>query len=147
MQTLLDARPLGLIVVGDALVTYDERGLTADSLTRLIPATAAIAAGVTPYVIEHWGFRTGPPGPLRFTGRRWNQSQWAWVFRLIGGSATILGVTLAACLVAAIAEGLTLARSGANLWTAVGVLAIVALVSWVGSSCTSPASRHAPRGT
>lgn len=106
---------------------YDERRLTADSLTRLIPATAAIANGIPPHVIEHWGFRIGPPGPLRFTGRRWNQSQWARVFRLIGGSAAILGVTLAACLVAAIAEGLTLARSGANLWTTVGVLAIVAL--------------------
>jgi hypothetical protein len=106
MQILLDGRPLGLVVAGDALAAYDPGGLDAASLIRGMATIQRLQTALPRHVLDQWGsYRgTATSSRLRFAGPPWSSSLGGFLLRLVALSTGLLGATLAACLLAATAE-------------------------------------------
>lgn len=141
MQTLLDGRPVGLVVDRDVLLTYQESGLDAGSLRRGMTTIQRLNELVPNHVYEQWGRRrpSGPATKLRFAGRGGEISIGKLYLRWLALSTGLLGLTLAACLVGAAAEAhanqadFTPTRSLTSLLIALGVLGLAATVSGLAS--------------
>lgn len=105
MQLLLDSRPLGLVVTGDALVAYDEQGLTPESLVRGVTAVQGLLAILPGHVLDEWGTRPPSAGSrLRFAMPEWKVTAGSIVVRVLAMSFGVIALALAAALVAAAAE-------------------------------------------
>ncbi len=141
MQTLLDGRPLGLVVDRDVLLTYQATGLDAESLQRGMATIHRLNELVPEHVYDQWGLRrpAGPSSRLRFTGRAWEFSVGKLYLRWLALSTGLLGCTLATCLVGAAAEAhanqtdFTPTRSLTALLVALVVLGLVATVCGLAS--------------
>ncbi|MEU4395537.1 hypothetical protein [Kribbella sp. NPDC023855] len=105
MQLLLDARPLGLVVTGDALVAYDEQGLTPESLVRGVTAVQGFGALLPRHVVDEWGTHPQAAGSrLRFAMPERKVSTGLIVGRVLAMSFGLVALALAAALAAAAAE-------------------------------------------
>ncbi|WBQ07447.1 hypothetical protein [Kribbella sp. CA-293567] len=106
MQILLDGRPLGLVVDGDALAAYDAGGLDAASLARGMTTLQRLQAVLPRHVLDQWGTYRGTAtgSGLRFAGPPWSEALGGFVLRLVALATGLLGATLAACLLAVAAE-------------------------------------------
>jgi hypothetical protein len=141
MQTLLDGRPVGLVVDRDALLTYQETSLDAEPLQRGMATIHRLNQLVPRHVYEQWGLRrpAGPASKLRFAGRGWEFSVGKLYLRWLALSTGLLGLTLATCLVGAAVEAhanqtdFTPARSLTSLLIAVVVLGLAATVCGLAS--------------
>ncbi|GAB2607071.1 hypothetical protein [Kribbella endophytica] len=134
MQTLLDGRPVGLVVDRDVLLTYQDTGLDAESLQRGMATIHRLNELVPEHVYDQWGLRrpAGPGAKLRFARRAWEFSVGKLYLRWLALSTGLLGVTLATCLAGAAAEAhanqadFTPTRSLTSLLIAVVVLGLTA---------------------
>ncbi|MEV6281184.1 hypothetical protein [Kribbella sp. NPDC051770] len=141
MQTLLDARPIGLVVDRDVLLAYDDAALTAESLRRGITAVERLTELVPQHVYDQWGRRHpfAPTAKLRFAGPGWSHHIGKLYLRWLALSTGLLGLTLAACLAGAAAEShvngtaFNPTRPLSSLLTAVVVLWLIATISGIAS--------------
>ncbi len=100
MQTLLDARPIGLAIDGTVLALYDDGPLT-DSLTRGLQALDRLT--IPRHVTTDWGQYAGVNQPrpgLSFRNVREDRSYGGMLLRLLGFSAGLLGLTWLGCFAA-----------------------------------------------
>ncbi|GAB3834059.1 hypothetical protein [Kribbella italica] len=141
MQTLLDNRPLGLVVDRDVLLTYQETGLNSDSLQKGMATIHRLNELMPQHVYDQWGIRRPAPSSssLRFAGRAHQISLGKLYLRWLALSTGLLGVTLATCLAGAAAEAhanqtaFTPARSLTSLLIAAVVLGLAATISGLAS--------------
>jgi hypothetical protein len=141
MQTLLDARPLGLVVDRDVLLTYQETGLGAESLQCGMATIQRLNDLVPRHVYDQWGQRrpAAPGAKLRFAGRAWEFSVGKMYLRWLALSTGLLGLTLATCLAGVAAEAhanqtdFTPTRSLTSLLITTAVLGLAATVCGLAS--------------
>jgi len=127
MQLLLDAKPVGLVVAGDALVAYDEQGLTPESLVRGVTAVQRLTAILPRHVLDQWGTNRTSSAGLRFAQPERKVTQGLVVLRLLATSLGLIALALAAVLAAAAAESQSLGVAFEPKYS-VGTLLVAVLV-------------------